>query len=125
MSHKQSALSLKYIYMVVHFMLGEMIRTVSLKLPCSRYGHAFHLALLTPLVMILIVYVNTTVFITQGNYIGYMFRLLNSHLQVYSLQVKSQDSVHTLGSQCVYKYNLTTQGRNYMTTGPILTGKRQ
>jgi len=47
-------------------------------------------------------YVSTTVFITQGNYIGYMFRLLNSHLQAYSLQVKSQDAVHTLGSQCVY-----------------------
>jgi len=55
-----------------------------------------------PLIMILIVYVSTTVFITQGNYIGYMFRLLNSHLQAYSLQVKSQDAVHTLGSQCVY-----------------------
>jgi len=41
-------------------------------------------------------------FITQSNYIGYMFRLLNSHLQAYSLQVKSQDAVHTLGSQCVY-----------------------
>jgi len=41
-------------------------------------------------------------FITQGNYIGYMFRLLNSHLQAYSLQVKSQDAVHTLGSQRVY-----------------------
>jgi len=54
------------------------------------------------LIMILILYVSTTVFITQGNYIGYMFRLLNSHLQVYSLQVKSQDAVHTLGSQCVY-----------------------
>ena len=40
--------------------------------------------------------------ITQGNYICYMFRLLNSHLQAYSLQVKSQDAVHTLGSQCVY-----------------------
>ena len=52
--------------------------------------------------MILIVYVSPTVFITQGNYIGYMFRLLNSHLQAYSLQVKSQDAVHTLGSQCVY-----------------------
>ena len=49
-----------------------------------------------------IVYVSTTVFITQGNYVGYMFRLLNSHLQAYSLQVKSQDAVHTLGSQCVY-----------------------
>jgi len=29
-----------------------------------------------------------------------MFRLINSHLQEYSLQVKSQDAVHTLGSQC-------------------------
>jgi len=46
-------------------------------------------------------YVSTTVFITQGNYIGYMFRLINSYLQAYSLQVKSQD-VHTLGAQCVY-----------------------
>jgi len=52
--------------------------------------------------MILILYVSTTVFITQGNYVGPMFRLLNSHLQTYSLQVKSQDAVHTLGSQCVY-----------------------
>jgi len=31
-----------------------------------------------------------------------MFRLINSILQAYSLQVKSQDAVHTLGSQCVY-----------------------
>ena len=31
-----------------------------------------------------------------------MFRLLNSHLQAYSLQVKSQDAVHTLASQCAY-----------------------
>jgi hypothetical protein len=31
-----------------------------------------------------------------------MFRLINSHLQAFSLQVKSQDTVHTLGSQCVY-----------------------
>jgi len=52
--------------------------------------------------MILIMYVSTTVFITQCNYMGYMFRLLNSHLQAYSLQVKSQDAVHTLSSQCVY-----------------------
>ena len=50
-------------------------------------------------IVILIVYVSTTVFITQGNYVGYMFRLLNSHLQVFSLQVKSQDAVRTLGSQ--------------------------
>ena len=27
-----------------------------------------------------------------------MFRLINSHLQAYSLQVKSQDAVHTLGT---------------------------
>ena len=31
-----------------------------------------------------------------------MFRLINSHLQAHSLQVKSQDAVRTLGSQCVY-----------------------
>ena len=31
-----------------------------------------------------------------------MFRLINIHLQAYSLQVKSQDAVHTLGPQCVY-----------------------
>jgi len=31
-----------------------------------------------------------------------MFLLINTHLQAYSLQVKSQDAVHTLGSQCVY-----------------------
>jgi len=31
-----------------------------------------------------------------------MFLLINSHLQAYSLQVKSQDAVHTLGFQCVY-----------------------
>jgi len=47
--------------------------------------------------MVLTVYVSTTVFITQGNYIGYMFRLLNSHLQAFPLQVKSQEAVHTLG----------------------------
>ena len=52
--------------------------------------------------MILIVCVSTTVFITQGNYIGYMFRLLNSHLQAYSLQVMSEDAAHTLGSHCVH-----------------------
>jgi len=49
-------------------------------------------------IMILIMYVSTTVFITQSNYIGYMFRLLNIHLQAYYLQVKSQDAVHTSGS---------------------------
>ena len=53
-------------------------------------------------IMILIGYVSTTVSITQGNYIGDMFRILNSHLQAYSLQVKSQDALHTLGSHCVY-----------------------
>ena len=31
-----------------------------------------------------------------------MFRPIYSHLQAYSLQVTSQDAVHTLGSQCVY-----------------------
>ena len=31
-----------------------------------------------------------------------MFRLFSSHLQAYTLQVKSQDAMHTLGSQCVY-----------------------
>ena len=31
-----------------------------------------------------------------------MFRLINSHLRACYLQVKSQDAVHTLGSQCVY-----------------------
>ena len=39
------------------------------------------------IIMILIVYVSTIVFITQGSYIGYMFRLLNSHLQAYCLQL--------------------------------------
>jgi len=52
--------------------------------------------------MILILYVSTTAFITQGNYIRYMFRLLNCHLQAYSLQVKPHDAVSTLGSQCLY-----------------------
>jgi len=46
--------------------------------------------------MILILYVSKNFFITQDNYIGYMFRLSNSHLQAYSLQVKLQDAVHTL-----------------------------
>jgi len=31
-----------------------------------------------------------------------MFRVLSGHIQACSLQVKSQDAVHTLGSQCVY-----------------------
>jgi len=31
-----------------------------------------------------------------------MFRLINSHLHAYSLQVTSQDAVHKLGSQCVH-----------------------
>ena len=53
-------------------------------------------------IKILILCISTTVFIKQGNYVGYMFRLLNSYLQAYSLQVKSQDAVYTLGSQCVY-----------------------
>ena len=37
--------------------------------------------------MILRMYVSTTVFITQGNYIGYISRLLNGHLQAHSLQL--------------------------------------
>ena len=44
----------------------------------------------------------TVFIITQSNYVGYMFRLINSHPHAHSLQVKSQDAVHTLGSQCVY-----------------------
>ena len=44
-------------------------------------------------IIILILYVSTTVFITQGNYVGSMFRLLNDHVQAYSLQVKSQHPV--------------------------------
>jgi len=53
-------------------------------------------------IMILTVYVSTTVVITQVNCIGYVFRLLNVHLQAHSLQVKSQNALHTWGSQCVY-----------------------
>jgi len=44
-------------------------------------------------------------FITQVNYIGYMFRLLNSHLQTYSFTHRDPSvftSVNTLGSQCVH-----------------------
>jgi len=37
------------------------------------------------LIIILILYVSTTVFITQGNHVGYMFQLLISYLQAYSL----------------------------------------
>ena len=43
--------------------------------------------------MKLIVHASTTVFITKDNYVGYMFRLLNSHFQAYSLQVKPQGAV--------------------------------
>ena len=64
-------------------------------------------------VMILTVYVSATVLITQGNYIGCMFRLLNSRLQAYYLQVKSQDAVHTLGSQCVYISEILKQIIDY------------
>jgi len=52
--------------------------------------------------MILIECVSTTVFHYTSNCVGYIFRLFNSHLQAYSLQVMSQVAVHTLGSQCVY-----------------------
>jgi len=47
------------------------------------------------------VYVSTTAFITRGNYIGYMFRLLNSHLQAYSLQVL-HDPSHTEHPSCLW-----------------------
>jgi len=67
-----------------------------------RHNTCLHVRYTLVRIMILVVYVSTTVFITQGNYIGYMFRLLNSHLQAYSLQVKSRDAVHTLGSLGVY-----------------------
>jgi len=50
--------------------------------------------------MILIVYVSTTVFITQGNYIGYMFRLLNSHLQAFSLQFDTGCCAHIVITVC-------------------------
>ena len=68
-------------------------------------------------IMILTVYVSTIVFITQGNYIGYMFQLLNSHLQAYYLQVKSQDAVHTLGSQCVYISEILKPDHLYRNSG--------
>jgi len=49
-----------------------------------------------------------------------MFRLINSHLQAYCLHIKSQDAVHTLGSQCVYiseifklKINVCTAPLNF------------
>jgi hypothetical protein len=61
----------------------------------DRYNH----------IIILILYVGTTVFMIQGNYVGYMFRLLDSHLEAYSLQVKSQDAVHTLGSHGIARCN--------------------
>ena len=58
--------------------------------------------------MILIVYVSTTVFITQVGCTGSMFRLLNGHLRACFFAVESQDvlkyftDVNTLGSQCVH-----------------------
>ena len=60
-----------------------------------------------------------------------MFRLINSHLQAYSLQVKSQDAVHTLGSQCVYisemfkPYRLPARVKLAKYTISFLSGKRQ
>ena len=61
-----------------------------------------------------------------------MFRLINSHLQAYSLQVKSQDDVHTLGSQCVYiseifkqlLINCLTPNDSYRGRTTPLTSKR-
>jgi len=55
------------------------------------------------LIMVLIVYVSTAIFITQGNYIGYMFRLLNSHLQAYSLQVVTGCCAHFGIPVCLYQ----------------------
>jgi len=40
--------------------------------------------------------------IIEGNYIGDMFRLLISHLQVCFLSTESQDAMRTLGSHRVY-----------------------
>ena len=71
--------------------------------------------------MILVVCISTTVFITQGNHIGYMFRLWNSHLQAYSLQVKSQDAVYTLGSQCVYISEIFNGNGTCFLTGKLNT----
>ena len=64
-------------------------------------------------------------FITQGNYIGYMFRLLISHLQASSglfLSFESQDAMHTLGSHRVYIHGIhkiksfVTKGVAYVIT---------
>ena len=33
-----------------------------------------------------------------------MFRLINSHLQAYSLQIKSQDAVHTTAQSLVVRF---------------------
>jgi len=49
--------------------------------------------------------VSTTIFITQGNYIGYMFRLLNSHLQAYSLQVVTGCCAHIGIPVCLHQWN--------------------
>ena len=45
-------------------------------------------------------------FITQGNYTGYMFRLLISHFRPI-LSIESQDVMHTLGSHRVYIHGNT------------------
>jgi len=44
--------------------------------------------------------------ITQGTYIGYMFRLKISHLQAYFLSFESQDAIHTLGFHCVHIHGI-------------------
>ena len=56
-------------------------------------------------IMILILCVSTTVFIAQGNYIGYMFRLFNSHLQAYSLQLSHRFRSHIGIPACLHQWN--------------------
>jgi len=52
--------------------------------------------------IVILICTSAQLFLLQRQYVGYMFRLINSHFQAYSLQVKTKDAVHTLGSQYVY-----------------------
>ena len=45
-------------------------------------------------------------FITEGNYIGYMFRLEICHLQDYFLSFDSKGATHTLGFHRVYIHGI-------------------
>ena len=47
-----------------------------------------------------------TYFITQGTYVGYMFRLKISYLQAYFLSFEPQDAMHTLGSHRDHIYGI-------------------